>query len=127
MNNNSIKSEQGTSKSKSKLDLAKEIIEDVEQGLFPIDPCETCHLIGFCCGCPKERKYENRHKPYEEILGEDAVEEAVAIGELKLLVSKAQKEIKHHQEKLKLFISSKYIKMQKLKEELTNLFGDFDE
>lgn len=133
MDRNSVKSGQEINKSKSKLDLAKELISDIEQGYFPINPCKTCHAPG-CCGCPKAHEYENRLKPYKEALGDHAVDEAVVIGELEFSVRKAQEEIKQHQEeikqhqeKLKLYTSSKYTKLRELKEEMTNLFGDFDE
>ena len=48
----------------------KTLIEDSDyellQEVLPDSPCDSCDLGLACCGCPEERNYSEKVKPYKD-------------------------------------------------------------
>lgn len=46
------------------------LIEDSDyellQEVLPDSPCDSCDLSLACCGCPEERNYSEKVKPYKD-------------------------------------------------------------
>lgn len=105
-------------------DMANSIIHDILQGIWYEDPCEKCRARtdGSCCGCPDERAYRDKIKPYVDSLGEDTFFEVCAVGRLTVQVNDIQRKLKTHYKRLDMLLSPKHQEMLKRKAEVTAYF-----
>lgn len=113
----------------NKKNMVDEIIKDICLGIFPKNPCEHCNAgeEGYCYGCPAADDYYEELTSYRDVLGEEALTEAIAVGKLESKITELQEDIVKHQKKLEKFISPKYEEMVKKRAEVTAYFEDIVE